>query len=132
MDNFQFHSIPCPFASRHRDSTHRDSKWYLLNYRRGQNIIAGTTQSQCCVWHRQSQHTSRKSVKLGQAFWDGPQLVQVIVGSGRGYYLSIGGHKSKWTSGVPEGTVIAPFLFNFFMLPLSQIIRNQTAYHSYY
>ncbi len=46
---------------------------------------------------------------------------------GRGYYVSIGEHKSKWTSmtcGVPQG--------GLYMLPLSQIMRkNQIAYHSY-
>ncbi len=54
---------------------------------------------------------------------------------GRGYYVSIGEHKSKWTSmtcGVPQGSIVAPLLFCLYMLPLSQIMReNQVAYHSY-
>ncbi len=52
---------------------------------------------------------------------------------GRGYYVSIGEHKSKRTSmicGVPQGSIIAPLLFCLYMLPLSQIM-NQIAYHSY-
>ncbi len=47
--------------------------------------------------------------------------------------MSIGEHKSKWTSmtcGVPQGSILAPLLFS--LLPLSQIMRkNQIAYHSY-
>ncbi len=54
---------------------------------------------------------------------------------GRGYFVSIGEHKSKWTSmtcGVPQGSILAPLLFSLYMLPLSQIMRkNQIAYHCY-
>ncbi len=54
---------------------------------------------------------------------------------GRGYYVSIGEHKSKWTSmtcRVPHGSILAQLLSSLYMLPLSQIMRkNQIAYHSY-
>ncbi len=54
---------------------------------------------------------------------------------GRGHYVSIGEHNSKWTSmtcRVPQGSITAPCLFSLYMLPLSKIMRkNQIAYHSY-
>ncbi len=49
--------------------------------------------------------------------------------------MSIGEHKSQWTSmtcRVPQGSILAPLWFHLYMLPLSEIMRkNQIAYHSY-
>jgi len=49
--------------------------------------------------------------------------------------VSIGDQKSEWTSmtcEVPQGSIIGPVLFNLYMPPMSQILReNQIAYHSY-
>ncbi len=54
---------------------------------------------------------------------------------GRGYYVSIGEHKSQWTSmtcGVPQSSICGQLLFSLYMLPLSQIMRkNQIVYHMY-
>ncbi len=53
----------------------------------------------------------------------------------RGYYVSIGEHKSKWTSmtrRVPQDLNLAPLLFSLYMRPLSQIMREAIWFHHSY
>ncbi len=55
-------------------------------------------------------------------------MIQIIL-EDRGYFVSIGNYELNWT--VSQGSILAPLLFNVYMIQLGYIIWNNITYHSY-